>query len=265
MSKPDPILRVLLIDDDPTVVDLLSALLSLEGHEVHAADSAEQALSLVEARARLDLILTDLHLPGMQGAALATALRAAKEPQTLLFAMSGSQPAAELADRFDYFLLKPFDVADVVEAVTAVRAQKSTRPVAAPEGSAQGGESPVDEAVFARLAKALPATQLRQLYELTLTDARKRLERMAAAEAAGDEATMRSEAHALKGGTGMVGARELHLLAARREGGSLGNTPPLADFRAACDRLGRMLDARFTSTEPQHQHGALEEHGNGTT
>jgi HPt (histidine-containing phosphotransfer) domain-containing protein len=80
---------------------------------------------------------------------------------------------------------------------------------------------------------------------MTLDDMRLRLDRMAAAAQRGDLADVRSEAHAIKGGCGMVGAFELQQLAAATEGGSALDTSALADFTAACQRLQRMLDERL--------------------
>jgi HPt (histidine-containing phosphotransfer) domain-containing protein len=109
--------------------------------------------------------------------------------------------------------------------------------------------SSLDEAIFARLSRQLPAARLKELFQLTLSDARRRLELIQKAQAADDLDTVRREAHALKGGAGMVGASELHRLADQAENaaaaGSAADTASLEDFLAACIRLERMLDTRF--------------------
>jgi len=63
------ILRVLVIDDEPTVRTSLAAFLEDQDFEVTVADSAEQALSLLHEAAQ-DVAVVDLRLPGMSGETL---------------------------------------------------------------------------------------------------------------------------------------------------------------------------------------------------
>lgn len=68
-------LRILLVDDEPSLLRLLQRHLQRGGHEVLAADSAEAALEqLQEGRRGPDVLITDEVLPGMAGTDLAKAL-----------------------------------------------------------------------------------------------------------------------------------------------------------------------------------------------
>lgn len=67
-------LRLLVVDDDPGTVEALAILLRLEGAHVLAANTGEQALELA-ANQPLDLVLTDLGMPGMDGYQLLARLR----------------------------------------------------------------------------------------------------------------------------------------------------------------------------------------------
>jgi PAS domain S-box-containing protein len=103
--------RVLVVDDNADVRDMLELLLEVHGHEVHATGDAESALA--EARARPpDIALVDLGLPGIDGHELARRLRAAM-PGVRLVAVTGyGQPedrrrSAEAG--FDEHLVKPVD------------------------------------------------------------------------------------------------------------------------------------------------------------
>jgi CheY-like chemotaxis protein/HPt (histidine-containing phosphotransfer) domain-containing protein len=242
MPAAPPPLRVLVIDDDPVMTELLSAILSLEGHTISTESTGEAALALF-AHHTFDIALTDLQLPGLRGHALATKLRAALPAPARLLGMSGSAPSPQERAAFDAFLLKPFTIAQFTAAIQTSTAAAST-PLPPTEPSAP--TAPVlDQSIFAALSKQLPAAKLRELYQLTLDDARRRIALIATAEAAHDRDTVHREAHAIKGGAGMVGATELHRLAARAETGSPADTPPLADFLAACQRLERMLDESF--------------------
>jgi len=241
--------------------DLLVALLAHHGYGVTHAHSGAEALQIVaQLGPNLDIVLCDIHMPGLSGSELVTALIEARRtstlpPETLLLGMSGSAPSQAEADLFDRFLQKPFTVEDVAEAVEQARAQRvdlhsspARSRVSTPSTPAQTNDSslpPLDERTFSQLRSKLPDDQLRQLYSMTLDDVRQRLERMAAAEQRGDKATVRSEAHSIKGGCGMVGAFELQQLAAATEGGSALDTSALADFSRACQRLQRMLDERL--------------------
>jgi DNA-binding NtrC family response regulator len=68
-------LRILLVDDEPSLLRLLQRHLQRGGHQVLAADSAEAALEqLQEGQRGPDVLITDEVLPGMAGTELAKAL-----------------------------------------------------------------------------------------------------------------------------------------------------------------------------------------------
>ena len=245
-------LRVLVVDDDPVMREVLVALLSMDGHSVETVEGGGAALEAIAAGPAFDVVLTDLHMPGgLEGRALAERLVEARTGDTLLIAMSGSQPAQKDVELFDGFVNKPFHTegftAVVAEAVK--RASGGSGAAAAKTAAHAERTGVVDEKIFASLGATLPAGQLRELYDLTLRDVRERLEKMEACLAAGDVDQVRREAHAIKGACGMVGAAELRELAAAAEGGSPGSTPPLAEFPAACDRLERILDTRLSDSQ----------------
>src|SRR4051812_8596097 len=62
----NPTWKILVVDDEPAFRFALSTGLSLEGFEVDAVGSAQEALDLMERR-RFDLALVDLMMPGMHG------------------------------------------------------------------------------------------------------------------------------------------------------------------------------------------------------
>lgn len=67
-------LRILVVDDEPVVLEALEALLGREGHEVLRAGDGEEALRLAAAQ-RPDIILLDLHLPDLSGFEVVSRLR----------------------------------------------------------------------------------------------------------------------------------------------------------------------------------------------
>ncbi|KWT14050.1 MULTISPECIES: putative bifunctional diguanylate cyclase/phosphodiesterase [Pseudomonas syringae group] len=72
-----PAATILIVDDDVHVRDLLEVLLQNQGYETLTAESGEQALAMVDARAP-DLILLDIMMPGMDGYEVASMLKAGK-------------------------------------------------------------------------------------------------------------------------------------------------------------------------------------------
>ena len=71
MDTPSPIepiggKRVLVVDDEPWIAEILTAMLAEDGHEVDTADQGLLALGMVQLRA-YDLILCDIRMPGLDG------------------------------------------------------------------------------------------------------------------------------------------------------------------------------------------------------
>jgi CheY-like chemotaxis protein/HPt (histidine-containing phosphotransfer) domain-containing protein len=110
----------------------------------------------------------------------------------------------------------------------------------------------LNEQIYRQLAGSMPSPQLQEMYTLCVNDARKRIAAMRKLIAERDAAQFVREAHAIKGGSGMLGATELHRLAATLETcglssgqqGSAQDVNSLDELCAACDRLERMLISR---------------------
>lgn len=107
---------VLLVEDDEPIRELLARLLADRGLEVLAVGSGEEALDVERVR-RIDLMLSDVMLPGQNGFEVARLIRQ-RSPHIRILFMSGyvNQNAAR-ADEFDLgsmLLQKPFSVADLM-------------------------------------------------------------------------------------------------------------------------------------------------------
>jgi two-component system, cell cycle sensor histidine kinase and response regulator CckA len=86
-SAPPGRATILLVEDQPEVRRFTAGLLQQHGYEVAEAASAEEALSQFAGQP-IDLVLTDVRLPGMNGCELAAALRSRNPGARVLF-MSG--------------------------------------------------------------------------------------------------------------------------------------------------------------------------------
>ena len=230
-------LNILVVDDDALSRDLIVLLLVHAGHTVVAVDSGEAAIAhLAAASNSLNLILTDLQMPGISGAGLAHKLRQNGYTASLL-GMSGSQPEDSTLSAFDGFLLKPFDMDTLGAAIEG-------------NSCALKRESPhdinvLDPGTHRKLAATMKPEKLSQLYQFCLSDVRKRVTKMRHAAAMGDDATYRREAHSIKGGCGLIGAPELQTIAASAESHGIvtNHVATLDEILVACERLERMLVA----------------------
>jgi CheY-like chemotaxis protein len=239
MAIEKALVRVLVVDDDVVSREVIALLLAGEGYEVDKAESGDEALRQLSegATSSPGLVLTDVQMPGTAGSELADRLRKLCGDGAVLLAMSGSTPPEAVRRTFDGFLMKPFTMSEVADAIAGCSS-------AAAGGEAVGNA--LNEGVYANLAGSMRPQRLEQLYALCLEDAEKRMMTMRRAAAEGDDRTYRREAHAIKGGCGMVGADELQKLATSMETRGLDDTNYLAslvEFRLACERLRRILIA----------------------
>jgi two-component system response regulator (stage 0 sporulation protein F) len=103
--------RILVVEDDIAISNLLQVALGDDGYRVAAAEDGELALGecAIEDPA---LILLDLHLPGMDGGEFLEAYRARTPAGAKVVVISGAANAAEFARRIlaDAFIRKPFDI-----------------------------------------------------------------------------------------------------------------------------------------------------------
>jgi CheY-like chemotaxis protein/HPt (histidine-containing phosphotransfer) domain-containing protein len=232
--------RVLVVDDDALSREVLALLLNGAGYAVEVVDSGDSALSHLRTTPLLpDVILADLQMPGMTGDELARRLRDLCGPVTTLLAMSATKPDDGSNREFNGFLQKPF----TMETFAAAIADGAAAAANGPNGA---NAADLDEAVYATFARSMRPSQLEQLYALCIRDVEKRLAKMRLAASNGDDAAYRRDAHAIKGGCGMVGALELQTLATSMEerGLSDDHVASLNEFIVAYERLRGMLVAR---------------------
>jgi len=112
---------ILVVEDNPVNMRLVRLLLRSHGYLVHEATTGQEALAWLRG-GKPDLILLDMQLPGMDGFALATILKAdvATGPIPLVaitaFAMKGDEERV-LASGCDAYLAKPIDDAELLRVI----------------------------------------------------------------------------------------------------------------------------------------------------
>ncbi|MFH8804410.1 response regulator transcription factor [Streptomyces sp. NPDC017936] len=120
---------VLVVEDEPSIADVLAIALRFHHFEVMTAGTVREALALA-ARARPDVALLDVMLPDGDGRALGRHLRE-RQPQLALVFLTARDAPAEIVGALgfgDDYITKPFDIDVVVARVTAVL--RRTRPLA---------------------------------------------------------------------------------------------------------------------------------------
>jgi DNA-binding response OmpR family regulator len=112
---------LLLVDDDPTLLSVLSRRMAREGYEVVSAESGPRALQLLEQRWP-SLLIIDLMMPGMDGFELcARVKRIADLPIIVLSAVDASEAKVRaLEDYAEDYVTKPFDPDELVARVQRV-------------------------------------------------------------------------------------------------------------------------------------------------
>ncbi|MEO5764746.1 MAG: sigma 54-interacting transcriptional regulator [Casimicrobiaceae bacterium] len=142
--------EILLVDDDPDLLKLISLRLTSAGYRVRTADSGETALAAL-ALARPGLVITDLRMPGIDGMQLFEAIhRQHPALPVIILTAHGTIPDAVSATQRGVFgfLTKPFDSQELLQKVAASLRLSGNAPV---EGDAAAGDW--REGILTRSAK----------------------------------------------------------------------------------------------------------------
>jgi OmpR-family two-component system manganese-sensing response regulator len=113
--------RVLIVDDDPDLVETLSEVFECENHQSDCAETGKQALELLSA-GRYDLVLLDWQLPDMDGLQVCRQYRKSGGSDRIIM-LTGMRDAQSRVDGSaagaDDFLTKPFTVEQLLECMAA--------------------------------------------------------------------------------------------------------------------------------------------------
>lgn len=145
--------RILVIDDNDLIATMLREALTEHGYDVSVAMDANQGYTLAH-QARPDLIILDIQLPDVTGFDLCRLLKNRPETRdTPIIMVTGSARSTEEKVKgfqmgIDDYLLKPFEIAELLERVRAVLRRREQRPAAAePSITVPTSPDPVSSAV----------------------------------------------------------------------------------------------------------------------
>jgi two-component system phosphate regulon response regulator PhoB len=119
-----PAPTVLVVEDDPTILQLLEVNFEMEGFIVLRAEDGEQGLAVAK-EARPDVVVSDVMMPKMSGIELVRALKGSPDtrsiPVILLSAKAqGADVRHGLEAGADDYVTKPFEPLDLIDRVNAV-------------------------------------------------------------------------------------------------------------------------------------------------
>jgi DNA-binding response OmpR family regulator len=121
-------MTILIVDDDPSVLRFMAAIVQTAGYEVLQADDGDEALAICESRAYgIDLMISDVAMPRMNGRALAECMNQKYPGVPIIFVSGYSQSrvivtgltARGFQNGYTY-LQKPFTAQDFLNAIKAV-------------------------------------------------------------------------------------------------------------------------------------------------
>ncbi len=123
--------RILIVDDEKSIVDTLGAVLDIRGYQSMGAASAEKAWEVLGREAAPDLIVLDVLLPGVNGLDFCKQLKAKPLYRNIpVLMITVITRESDLADGFwkigtgaDDFVTKPFDPFDLADRIDRLQTQ----------------------------------------------------------------------------------------------------------------------------------------------
>ena len=127
-TPPSPRL-ILVVDDEPLILEVLALVLQSEGYDVVTRDNGAAALEWLSGHLA-DLVLLDFMMPGMDGAAVGRSIRAQEHSRGVGLVISSALPERTVRERFagyDAYLQKPFEMQRLLDTISRLLASVSPR------------------------------------------------------------------------------------------------------------------------------------------
>src|SRR3954469_8747288 len=130
---------VLVVDDSADVAEVTASLFEHLGYDTIYGDSAEAALKLLEDGTKIDLVFSDIVMPGtIDGVGLAREIRS-RHPNLLVVLTTGYSDAAKAAPANLRILRKPFDTEALRDFIHDITPPRSSKPSGVPRASTTAG------------------------------------------------------------------------------------------------------------------------------
>jgi response regulator RpfG family c-di-GMP phosphodiesterase len=111
---------ILIVDDEADVLSALTRLLRAPDRSIHTASSGQEALALIGRESRIDLVITDMRMPGMHGDELLRRLPDRSIRRMVLTGFADLQRTLDVVNEtgVDRFFMKPWDNTELKDSVT---------------------------------------------------------------------------------------------------------------------------------------------------
>jgi len=107
--------KILVIDDEKVIINMLQQLLEMHGHDVDTADGGGEGIQKFDSDC-FDLVITDICMPGVDGNSVAKHIRNSDKKYVPVIGMSGTPWAFE-DNSFDSIFEKPFQLKALINTV----------------------------------------------------------------------------------------------------------------------------------------------------
>jgi two-component system KDP operon response regulator KdpE len=126
--------RILVVDDEPQIRRVLRATLAAQGYEVHDVRSGEEALEKLRTL-RVDLVLLDMNMPGMNGVETCTLMRSSSEVAIIMLTVRNTEKDKidALDSGADDYVTKPFSMPELLARIRATLRRLPTTEEGGPE------------------------------------------------------------------------------------------------------------------------------------
>ena len=109
-------MRILYVEDEVLVLNVLTRLLKMQGFEVDSAKNGAEGLNLYE-KSDYDLVITDLAMPELDGFELIKNVKSNFENQKIFVTTAYREEAERIKNMVDEIYLKPVDIHDIIKGI----------------------------------------------------------------------------------------------------------------------------------------------------
>lgn len=117
---------VLVVEDEPLLRYALASELGVAGFNVLEAANTDEAETVLATRAPVDVLITDVQMPGPRDGMVLAQMVRSRWPETKVIVASGRLPPERVSAVADHFFSKPYDLDQVIRRVEALIGKRQT-------------------------------------------------------------------------------------------------------------------------------------------
>jgi CheY-like chemotaxis protein len=123
--------RILLIEDDGGIRNIIAMLLRNLGYQVEVAEDGEEGIEIFTRFGKFDLVITDIRMPRMDGNQVAKHIRNSERAETPIVAITAYEGEVQ-KDEFNFSLLKPFRNEDLLRILKSLSVEDAAHETQCP-------------------------------------------------------------------------------------------------------------------------------------